>query len=234
MATKKKEEKCSLFEEMLMWTSYRYCIGRHTYVTSMAQDIASHYYNKLSPERREFTASDIRREIMDRLKWLPFNFEIHRVYNYDEFNPLDVLFTFINEQKITSFDEFVKYSKIIYHSHENKFEFDKCEPTIKSYFTEIEITDLIPWNDLASCFDVKNHKIIVTEHEGKQNEYRCFKSWRQKTSLIESKDGHSNYKIEFGWTPVWVVLDSYLKTSYCGYIPSESVKEIKDIKTDEI
>ena len=34
--TKKQQEKCSMDEEMLMWTSYRYCIGRKTYVSSLA------------------------------------------------------------------------------------------------------------------------------------------------------------------------------------------------------
>ena len=44
---KKKKNKCSMFEEMLMWTSYRYCIGRHTYVTSMAGEMAQNYYDRL-------------------------------------------------------------------------------------------------------------------------------------------------------------------------------------------
>ena len=48
-----EKEQCSLFEEMLMWTSYRYCIGRHTYVTSLAGEMAQHYYNRLSDESNE-------------------------------------------------------------------------------------------------------------------------------------------------------------------------------------
>jgi len=214
-----------------MWTSYRYCIGRHTYVTSMAHDIAKHYYDRLGTDRKEFTATDIRREIMDHLKRLPFKFEIHRVYNYDELNPLDVLFTFINEQNITSVDEFVKFSEIIYHSHENKFEFNPCEPTIKSYFSLSDLEDLLPWNDLASCFDEKQHKIIIIDADGEEVMYKCFKSWRRKTIPV-SEDCYGIRTVrnaEFGWNPVWIPVDEYLKSEYGGYITTDIVKEVKDI-----
>ena len=103
-----EREQCSLFEEMLMWTSYRYCIGRHTYVTSLAGEIAQHYYNRLSDERMEFTATDIRKEISDKLQWLPFNFKIHRMYDSDPFNPLDALLTFIQKNNIDTIDELYK------------------------------------------------------------------------------------------------------------------------------
>jgi hypothetical protein len=62
MANKKEieRERLSLDEEMLMWTSYRYCIGRKTYVTSLASYIGKKYYNLLSDERAEFTLKDIK------------------------------------------------------------------------------------------------------------------------------------------------------------------------------
>ena len=107
-----ERENCSLFEEMLMWTSYRYCIGRHTYVTSLAGEMAQHYYDKLSDERMEFTANDIRREIFDHLRWLPFSFDIHRLYDKDPFNPIDALMGFIEVNNVDTLDEFIRFSKI--------------------------------------------------------------------------------------------------------------------------
>ena len=98
-----KKKKCSTFEEMLMWTSYRYCIGRHTYVTSLAGEIAQNYYDRLDDDRLEFTANDIRSQIYDKLQWLPFQFNIHRMYNDDPFNPIDVLMEFIDRLGIMSF-----------------------------------------------------------------------------------------------------------------------------------
>ena len=89
MATKTKLNKqATEFERMLMWTSYRYCIGRHTYVVTMADEMAEHYYNRLDDAEKLHTAIDIRREIMTHLRYtLPFDFDI--MYATDcELNPL--------------------------------------------------------------------------------------------------------------------------------------------------
>ena len=133
-------EKCSLFEEMLMWTSYRYCIGRHTYVTSLAGEMAQYYYDKLTDERMEFTAADIRREIYDKLQWLPFNFKIHRMYDSDPLNPLDALLTFIQKNNIDTIDEIYTYSQIEYDAHKDEYVFEKKTPNIKSFFSASDVT----------------------------------------------------------------------------------------------
>lgn len=224
----KKKEKCSLFEEMLMWTSYRYCIGRHTYVTSLAIEMAQHYYDKLDDEKMKFTAMDIRREIYDHLKWLPFSFEIRRMYDSDPFNPLDVLFEFIETNDINSYDELVKYSNILYNSHTGSYQFNKCEPTIRSYFSINDIDDLIPWDNLAACFDKKNHKIVTTEYEGKIETHRCFKSWKRKSFPCEDKPGYYQHT-EFGWEPVWIPLDTFLAGNQYRYIANEYITKVEDI-----
>ena len=84
-----KKNQCTLFEEMLMWTSYRYCIGRKTYVSTMAHEMAQYFYDRLPDMRMEQTVEDIRREIYDKLRFLPFEFHIHRIYNSDPLNPID-------------------------------------------------------------------------------------------------------------------------------------------------
>lgn len=224
-----EKKLCSLFEEMLMWTSYRYCIGRHSYVTSMAGDIAQHYYDRLEDDRMEFTAADIRREIYNHLKWLPFSFEIRRMYDSDHFNPLDVLFEFIKTNDINSYDELVKYSTILYDSHTGSYQFNKCEPTIRSYFSISDIDDLIPWETLASCFDKKNHKIITTEYEGQIETHRCFKSWKRKSVPCEDKPGYYRHT-DFGWEEVWVSVDSFVSGNQNRYLASEYITKIEDIK----
>ena len=228
-----EREYCSLFEEMLMWTSYRYCIGRHTYVTSLAGEIAQHYYNRLSDERMEFTATDIRKEISDKLQWLPFNFKIHRMYDSDSFNPLDVLLTFIQKNNIDTIDEFYKYANLEYDAHTDEYKFEIKTPTIKSYFSVSDIDDLIPWENLAACFDKKNHKIVTTEYEGKTETHRCFKSWKKVSVPCEDKPGY--YKVsEFGWEPIWIVVDEYLKTGNTNrYLADEFITKVEDIKEKE-
>lgn len=225
-----ERKKCSLFEEMLMWTSYRYCIGRHTYVTSLAGEMAQHYYDRLSDERMEFTASDIRREIMDHLQWLPFNFRIQRWYDSDAYNPIDVLMNFIEKYDIKSYEEFITYNKVEYDVNHDVFTFEKKEPTFESYFNLSDIDDLIPWETLAACFDKKNHKIITTEYDGKVNTYECFKTWVRKSVPCEDKPGYYR-QAEFGWEPRWIVVDEYLKTGNIYKTLNEKfITKVEDIK----
>jgi hypothetical protein len=224
-----KKKKCSSFEEMLMWTSYRYCIGRHTYVTSLAGEMAQNYYDRLDDERLEFTANDIRREIYDKLQWLPFKFEIHRMYNDDPLNPIEALMTFIDRVGINDMKQFLSYSNIEYDVHNDKFNWEKKNPTIKSYFSISDIEDLLPWADLASCFDKKNHKMVTLEYEGELHTYRCFKSWRRSTVPCEDKPGWCRMS-EFGWDSVWVSVDDYVKTGKTDkYLNTDYIKEINEI-----
>ena len=225
-----ERECCSLYEEMLMWTSYRYCIGRHTYVTSLAGEMAQHYYNRLSDERMEFTATDIRGEIYDNLQWLRFSFKIHGMYCSDPVNPLDVLMTFIQKNNISTIDELYKYANIEYDAHTDEYNFETKIPTIKSYFSISDIEDLIPWENLAACFYKKNHKLGTTEYEGKTETHRCFKSWKRVSTPCEDKQGC--YKVsEFGWEPIWIVVDEYLKTGNTNrYLADEFIINVENIK----
>ena len=74
---KKKKQEISIDEEMLIWTSYRYCIGRKTYVSTLAPYIGKKYYDLLSDERLDFMARDIRSCIYDQLRFntVSFNYE---------------------------------------------------------------------------------------------------------------------------------------------------------------
>ena len=114
MATKKKLNKqATKFERMLMWTSYRYCIGRHTYVVTMADEMAEHYYSRLDDAEKLHTAIDIRREIMTQLRLaLPFDFDIDAYAPDRGLNPLKTLMRFFERicHGVTSDD---KGNKII-------------------------------------------------------------------------------------------------------------------------
>jgi len=222
----KKKEKCSLFEEMLMWTSYRYCIGRHTYATTMAADMAQHYYDRLTDERMEFTAMDIRKEILDSLQCLPFNFRIHRIYNEDPLNPIDALLTFIQNEEIDSIEKFAEYANLEYNSHKGTYVFEKKIPTINSFFSATDIDDLIHWENLAACFDKKNHKMVTTEYEGKTEVHRCFKSWKRKSVPCEDKPGYYRH-VEFGWEPIWIPVDTFISGSENRYLASEYITKVE-------
>lgn len=205
----------SLFEETLMWTSYRYCIGRKSYVSSMAIELPMHYYHKLLPEIRQFTSKDIRNEIYSHMRFLPFNLVINRTYDEDELNPIKVVLEFIKKENIESFDELIKYKAIEYDVHKNQYKSTKCEPTINNFFSTTDIDDYLIWETFASSFDDKNHKFL----DGRE----LFRTWKRKQIPIKDKPGYFT-NAPFGWDPIWCDLEDFLEHGeLCKYILEEEL-----------
>lgn len=194
------------FEEMLMWTSYRYAIGRKTYVSCLAHEIPQHYYNKLSKERREFTANDIRREIANHLICMPFSLTINRWDSEDAYNPLEAIFNFIQKENIQSWEEFCKYRDISYNSHKDEYKYTKVEIPMHEYWKS-DLDNLICWETCASCFDESNHKI----YKGKE----YFKVWREK--LIPAEESGWYKRAPFGYEIIWIDLESFLQRGEQAY-----------------
>ena len=207
MAKKKIDEKATEFERMLMWTSYRYCIGRHTYVVTMADDIARHYYNRLDDEEKRNTARDIRRELETHLRHaLPFDIDIENYRLEPMANPIKTLMWFFEREGIKSIGDLYKYSYVCYNARENEFTVRKCEPKPIQILQPYDFEDLIPWERLASCFDVPRH-CLVTAKDGQQ--IRAFHSWARNVVPAEEKGYWRS--ADFGWHDVLVPLDEYLK-----------------------
>lgn len=208
MATKKKlNEQATEFERMLMWTSYRYCIGRHTYVVTMADEMAEHYYHRLDDAEKLHTAIDIMREIMTQLRLaLPFEFDVDVYANERELNPLKTLMRFFEREGVKSIKDLYNYSYVGYDARENEFDVRRCEPKPMQILQTYYIEDLIPWERLASCFDVRQH-CLVTMKDGQQ--VRAFTSWERNTIPAEEKGYFLN--ADFGWHEILVPLDEYIK-----------------------
>lgn len=224
----KKVEQCSLFEEMLMWTSYRYCIGRHTYVVTMAYDIAQHYYNKLTDGQKEHAADDIRQQILHQLEFQPFHFHTRYIYQDADFHPLETFFDFLEKNHIESVEELLKYTSICCYldfDDNNKLKISATKDesiTPKSIMSEMEIDDLIPWMDLASCFDVKNHKQVKLIND---EVVTVFESYHDKTEPIEDNPGYYR-RVPFQWEKIYIAVDDFVQGRRYRYIPTENVKEI--------
>lgn len=228
---KNSERTCSFFEEMLMWTSYRYAIGRQSYVESLADEIPQHYYSRLSPDRRLFTAEDIRKEIMSHLSCMsPFSFKIRRMYNDDPYNPLDALFAFYNKENVTTERDAWKYSSVEYDAHTDTYTFDMIagEPALNTWINRNTLNNLASWDRCASCFDTDHHVFV--------NGVEYFKSWKPKTITVDNTEGKTGddklynicIKADFGWEPVWMELNTYLKDGeYSRYMDDATFQEFK-------
>lgn len=172
------------FLEDLMWTSYRYCIGRHTYVTMLAKDMGEYFYDKLSNERKQFIAEDIRSSICDYLHIQPFSFHFDYSIPRGERKPMEALLEFINDNEYEDGKWLSSISDISVYKKDGNIAYDVSRKTNPKYdikIYEYDLLDLIPWMDLASLFDVKNHKIVVTELNGELKETECYESYTNET-----------------------------------------------------
>lgn len=222
MATNTKlKERATEFERMLMWTSYRYCIGRHTYVVTMADEMAEHYYSRLDDAEKLHTAIDIRREIMTHLSYtLPFDFDI--MYATDrELNPLKTLMRFFEREGVKSGTELYNYSYVGYNAKNDMFDIRKCKPKSIQLLQPYHIDDLIPWERLASCFDVSCYCLVTTKEGQSVN---AFTSWERNVIPAEEKGYFLN--ADFGWHDVLVPLDEYIKGNARLRINEDLVTEI--------
>lgn len=169
------------FLEDLLWTSYRYCIGRHTYVTTLASDMGEYFYDKLSDERKEFIACDIRSSIEDYLRFQRFSFSFDYTVSKADRKPMETLLEFLNKQDNCDNGFLANIKSIsVYKKDENiEYEVSKTDkPKYELPIYEHDLLDLLPWMDLASLFDMKNHKILVLKKEdGTLEETECYESY---------------------------------------------------------
>lgn len=230
----KEKKQCSLDEEMLMWTSYRYCIGRHTYVSTLAQYIGQKYYGILSDEKLEFTAQDIRNCIYDVVSMGSGGVEFHYDHTIPEKdrNALSDLIEYINGNVQTEDDiAYVKQIRCYKESYRDdepkKFSLTKELNGVRQQFFRIDIADLLEWHTLASLFDKKNHEMVTVRHtengEVIEKQMECFKTWKKKYEETEGKPGYYT-EVNMKWEECYIDVEHYIKGGHGTLIPEIIVK----------
>lgn len=215
-------KEISIDEEMMMWCAYRYAIGRKTYVSSLAPYIGKTYYNKLSDNRLEFTALDIRRSIADCLRFNHPGFEYDNTISENERNPLSDYISWINSN-VSSKEDLYNIEKIICYKdgyddkYQKKYDVVKCERQW-THIYESDFNNLFVWEDLASLFDKKNHKIVTVNYNNEVKEIECFESWRQVTEPIIDQPGYM-HSVAWKYEKCYKSVDLYLKNGEnSGYL----------------
>lgn len=226
-----KKEKLSIDEEMLIWTSYRYCIGRKTYVSSLAPYIGKKYYDLLSDERLDLMARDIRSCIYEQLRFNVVSFEYEGSVFEKERNALGDFLTWINENiekdsDWASIKEIICYKDSYSVDAPKKFEIRKSDRVTLNFF-QGDFEDLLIWEKLASFFDKKNYKKVLVEFNGKEEEILCFEVW-QRDLEETGEQGVYLYK-EWKYRKVLISVENYAKNGErAGYLNSKYIKSIKN------
>lgn len=207
--TKKKNNMMTDYEETCMWMSYRYAIGRSTIAAHYhAKDIAANCYKRMTNDRSEFTAKDIRDQIGNILRIDKPSFYEEQ---YSESNdPFGHFVGYINgKTKLL----LAKIKKVVYTSN-GKYDVEYGE---RFEFFYPHFNDLLVWANLASLFDIKNHKYCKLIDDS-ICEY--FEGYIDR-SQYDTDDSKTIYNYE----KIKIPVSKFSKARDSVYIPDESIKE---------
>lgn len=200
----------SVFEEDLVWMSYRYAIGRSTIAADgHAKNLTSYLPGKLTQSRSEFMAFDIRREI-DTILASRYNFyiptQLQCVHNEGAYNPLKIFNEFL--KTLTKWSDMNKIKSVmvnVYGNYQIEYYKDENENQYKNRHTYFyTLNDLVVWENLASVLDTKHHKTFKLKDpdSGEIQLVTCFPGF------------YPVYGGEFVLEEVWIPLDRYTKNPY--------------------
>lgn len=241
---KKKVEAISTDEEMLFWTSYRYCIGRKTYVSDLAYYMAKKYYPLLSDGRLEFAANDIRKEIEDHFRFgMMFTLHYAGSVSYEDRKPYEDYIEFLmseivkeggTEEEIK--DNILKIKDVeIYHESYKKGESHKyhityqAEGNSREFVSALDLADYLPWAKLAALFDKKHYKKVYVDDKGEKREYVCFEMWVDDYIPVEDKPGYLKWW-PWHYKKVYISVDHFLKYGKTagGIFPDSCITKVED------
>ena len=206
-------------ESDMMWYSIHYALGRRSYAGSHCHDIVRYGREVLSPERREFCAFDIRREISWHLR---ISLSFHLQLGAERWlNPIDLLMRFMLEKDLRTDEQLAMYKRIEVKEGElkeisYKVEYEEKGAERCSVGLISEISALLDWDDLAKYFDSKFHKRCKVRYNGEESVVEYFDSWECRYGKPDA----------FPFQLVKKPIDKYEQNpSLCMYINEEYIVE---------
>lgn len=211
----------SMYEEALIYMSYRYAIGRKSIHSHChACDIIKNEYErfKLNPDRMAFTSKDMNSSIENCLRFGSLNVYVE---NYPQKNVHileEVIKAVIDEDGFVKYDELREIKKLYFRVENSgkvilddiKFHSDDTKIS-QNIYPIFDITDLLIWYKVAKVLDMSTHKWL-TAIDGSRVEY---------VELYDEnyKDGKRSFKL------YKVPVDSFVENAtILTYIPDESIK----------
>lgn len=198
--------------ENLLWTSYRYCIGRTTYTTQYAYDIARELCDVFDDEKRKEFARDILHEIeyCMHVKGVPFF--IHD-YSTDK-NQIDALALYIDymnsQTELTNYNDTKLIKRIncdVYYDNNITYNVERHANDTNGFIKIDMFMDLLPWHDLACVLDTRKHYVIKTKNN------QCVECIKSYICEVRGTD-IGNTIIPFKYREVYKPIDCLDNSSY--------------------
>lgn len=216
MANNKEEkiERLSLFEETLMYSSYRYMIGRHTIASNMhAGDLVVNFIPRMSQEQRGSTARDVNESIRDALRALGW----HMSYSVQStVCPMTMFLDYISQEGLLDKLAYIRSIYVDYDYDTKQLTHDiRCSDEVNKMFLHCDISDLLPWMDFANALNSFTHTTIKVKDPDDPNaetkEIKVFPSYVEDWD----KQGRTVKK-------VWKNVDKYLSSPQQAFYVNES------------
>lgn len=173
-----KKKQISEYEYDNIWMSCRYCIGRHTIASHChANDIAKYEFDRLTDEQKQDISNLINDEIYNQLHIHNYiSFENRCNIPKDNFRPLDIFYTALNECNIRNMYDLRNIYEIVadYNVKENKWVFETVQlqnDMHKTYRSMTDFSDLEVWQCLANLLDVSQHKTCKNKKNNEEITY---------------------------------------------------------------
>ena len=223
---------CSADEEMMMWCSYRYAIGRKTYVSTLANYIATIYYNRLSPERKQFISKDIKQCIDQVLSFGQPHFGYDGNVSYDNRDALNDLIIWLNENVKEEKDLIgvgeIECRQKSYSNPEK--EYSVVPARYNRTICDLGISDLLHWYNLAQLFNIKDYKLVhYKKDNGEEGTIKAFETWMP--AIKEHVEGSQVFHLSsrYNFEKIYVGVDNY-SSSPCthSYINPDFITKVED------
>lgn len=223
---------CSVDEEMMMWCSYRYAIGRKTYVSTLAKYIATIYYNRLSPERKQFISKDIKQCIDQVLSFGQPCFRYDGNVSYDNRDALNDLIIWLNEN-IKEEKDLIGIGEIIckqksYSNPEKEYYTESAHHKIT--ICDLGISDLLHWYNLAQLFNIKGYKLVhYKKDNGEEGTIKAFETWLP--AIKEHVEGTQVFHLSsrYNFEKIYVGVDNYSSSpTVYSYINPDFITKVED------
>lgn len=227
-----KPNYCSGDEEMMMWCAYRYAIGRKTYVNTLASHIASNYYNRLSPERKQFISKDIKQCIDQVLSFGHPCFRYDGNVSHDNRDALNDLIIWLNENvKIEK--DLIDVGEIIckQKSYSNpEKEYSTIPARYNSTICDLGISDLLLWYNLSQLFNIKDYKLVHYKRDnGEEGTIKAFETWMP--AIVERVEGSDifHYSSRYNFEKIYVGVDNFISSpGIYSYINPDFITKVED------
>lgn len=198
-----KSSGMSSYEKDLTYMAMRYAVGRSTIsCTQLAKDMAKNLFTKMSTADAIMFALDIKRQIEEKLRFMPFSFSVSFVIDRgsSDYAPLDKFIEWMDDNGIDTSEDLRLWEEIIYLG-KGKYTAYQVDHLSDRYVTE-SFDDLIVWNRLAKLMDPRCHKFCIIrnkKNEEKMIEY--FEDYERKSSKILSYKKIKVPAIEYAKNP---------------------------------